>query len=114
MITQELKELVVQEALKLREHATDKEKAMLDYKTLDPNRIKKCIYGQIAKGCHSKRAIELLGLCAIAYSHYPNLYIPASLGDDFTGEECRSFSAIEYYICQEDAKIKDIIGLIKS
>lgn len=61
MIT--LKNLVIQEAKKLKNKATIEEKLALDAKNLWGDSNYNCLYGQMTGFCHSKRAISLINLC---------------------------------------------------
>ena len=56
-ITEELKQLVKQEADKLKEHATQEELARLDISTLDY--VSDCVYNQLTGDFASKRASYL-------------------------------------------------------
>lgn len=67
MITQKLKELVVDEALKLRKYATKEEKERLDFETMICTETG-CIYGQMTGNCYSERALLLKSKCAKPYS----------------------------------------------
>lgn len=117
MITQELKELVVKEALALREHSTMEEKEALSIEELVPSRLHSCIYGLMTGHCYNERASLLLEKCAQPYSESLNCYKAPKIEKKFPyclNYEGRSFSAIEFYICQPGAKIEDLINLIKS
>ncbi len=105
MITQELKQLVVDEALKLREHATKEEKDRLQLENLKGDNAYTCLYGLMTRSCYSDRANELKILCAIRYSNSAYDILRKREGD---------FSAIEVYINMEGAKIADLVNLIKS
>jgi hypothetical protein len=67
MITKLLKQLVVEEATKLKQYATDKELVKLEFSTLDPSFPNTCIYGQMTGNCFSERSKDLLLLCAKPY-----------------------------------------------
>ncbi len=120
MITQKLKRAVVKEALLLRKHATKKEKDKLDYYWLKSRDPSGCVYGQMTGNCWSERAAQLIKKCAVAYTISLNAYnSPKSkkitrgcvFGCDHSPD---TFTAIEYYISQPNAKIETLINLIKS
>ena len=117
MITQELKQLVVNEALALREHATKEEIGRLDFSKINPDHQELCIYGQMTGNCFSDRSTELLKNCAIPYSgnvyHFDKPAIPTKFNRKLWKENF-SYSSIEFYITQPGAKIEDLIKLIKS
>ncbi len=113
MISKTLKQLVVDEALKLREYATREEKDKLNINSLLGNDKYKCIYGQMAGHCYSERAIELLCKCAKPFSSNIDYYSPPT-GDAFSTSNFRPSSPIEVYINQPGAKLKDLVNLIKS
>lgn len=62
MTFQELKKLVVQEAVVLRREASIKELRQLNRSILNPERVDLCIYGQMTGHCFSNRATELIEL----------------------------------------------------
>lgn len=55
-----MKQLVVEEATKLRKHATKKELQNLDFKNLDSDSTQRCIYGQMTGNCFSERTRDLM------------------------------------------------------
>jgi len=116
MITQELKQLVVNEALALREHATKEERGRLDFSSINTDHSDLCPYGQMTGDCWSKRTITLLNKCTkpycISFDEEKNILI-RSLKKEFIGFY-RDFSPIEFYITCEGAKTEDLIKLIKS
>jgi len=57
---EELEDLVIAEATKLKQHATKKELDKLDFNTLNSNDNYLCIYGQMTNDCRSERASTLL------------------------------------------------------
>ena len=59
-----MKQLVIEEATNLRKHASKKELNKLSFNRLHPKNTLLCIYGQIADGCFSLRADELIKKCA--------------------------------------------------
>lgn len=111
----ELKQLVVDEATKLKQHATADELAGLDFERLDPRSPSMCIYGQMTGDCRSDRAIELLVLCAVSYALRAFYYKKPSsiILREFT-ESLGAYSAIEFYIYQEAAKNKTLINFLKN
>ncbi len=122
MITQELKKLVVDEALALRKYCTDEEKDRLDYEGIIPTKSSFCIYGQITGDCFSGRATELLNKCTKAYSGSIRQIKLLKKPEKFCSENrvCgistpnNRYSPIEFYIAQEGANIEDLVKLIKS
>ena len=117
MITQELKQLVVNEALALRKHATKEEIGRLDFSKIDPVNSRLCPYGQMTGNCFSDRATELLKNCAIPYSSEGFYFSKPVSTKKFIRKLWKknfSFSAIEFYINQDGAKTEDLIKLIKS
>src|SRR6185369_16338025 len=68
MSTKTLKDLVRDEAAKLKANATEKELDRLDFDDFDPDDLKRCIYGQMAYHCRSNRAVQLLKKCAVSFS----------------------------------------------
>lgn len=57
------KELVTNEAILLKKHATKEEISRLNFDTINPTHNFKCIYGQMTGSCESFRAHELMLLC---------------------------------------------------
>jgi hypothetical protein len=113
MITNELKALVIDEATKLREHATTEERGRLDFATMIPHHVGYCIYGQMTGSCYSSRANDLLDLCTHPYAHNP-------LHDDNLGEnycfgdgDSRAFSPIEAYIVRPGAENETLIAYLR-
>lgn len=109
MKSPELIELVRKEADALRAHATQEEKDKLNIRTLDPQNMHNCIYGQMTGSCYSRRAHTLLDVCAVKMIT-PKMYhltksygickiedkdISDSLGTDDRG---RNYSPIETFI----------------
>lgn len=115
MITEELKKAVVKEALLLRKYATKKERAKLNFDSIRSDNVTLCIYGQMTGNCYKNRAIQLLLKCGVPTNDFPfpNPTVFFEVTRDFEQGE-RAFSAIECYIAEEGAKIKDLVGLIKS
>lgn len=58
-----LEQLVIDEAILLKQHATKEEINKLNYKKLDGCSRYSCIYGQITGNCVSERAYELIRNC---------------------------------------------------
>lgn len=114
-LTKELKKAVVKEALLLREYATVEEKKKLCLSILDGRDSGLCVYGQMTGSCNTPRAIQLLKVCAIPYTRSNN-YLSGQIYEFERFEEGYRgiYSAIEMYICQDGAKIEDLINLIKS
>jgi hypothetical protein len=109
MITKKLKKAVVKEALLLRKYATQEEKYRLNADIIDPIHTNHCLYGQMTYNCESPRALELLKLCAKPYSYGCSYYGKPSQQYFYIRTYGYDVSAIEFYICQEGAKIKELI-----
>ena len=60
-----LVELVIDEAKKLREYATQDERDSLNFDTLLPTNQASCIYGQMTGYCYSREALNLIRKCAL-------------------------------------------------
>jgi hypothetical protein len=60
----QLKEDVRREAEALKVRATKEELGRLSIELLNPHHVSKCVYGLTTGACDSKRAIELISLCA--------------------------------------------------
>ena len=113
MITKELKALVKDEAQKLKKFALPKELERLDFSKIDPQHPHRCIYGQMARGCWSERAEELLNQCAQPFSIYISKY-EKSLKQFFESDRGKDvFSPIEFYINQDGAKTESLINFLK-
>ena len=111
----------------LKLHATDEEKEYLDFDSFDPDKPKKCIYGQITGNCNSHRAMQLMQLGCVRIVHNPGnraykftemkpringAFMPETWDrdrDDFPN----FLSCLEAYILLDDAKNKQIIQYIK-
>lgn len=113
MITEELKALVLDEATKLKEHATYQEKSNLDFESLSTNNIMLCIYGQMTGYCYSVRAHYLLSKCAVPYSGNLKRFNGDVSNSKFDPNEDRVFSAIEFYIDKVNSKNDVLIDYIK-
>lgn len=55
--------LVIEEATNLREFATERERANLEFTELRPNQKSDCVYGLMTGHCDSPRAQELIKKC---------------------------------------------------
>jgi hypothetical protein len=117
MIDENLKNLVRDEAAKLKEFATKKELERLDFGRLNPSSIRQCIYGQMAGDCFSQRAKLLLNNCTAPYSESNVDYEPVQ-AENFKRHRSASqrnvyYSPIEFYITQDDAKNANLIAYLK-
>ena len=110
--TENLKELVRDEAAKLREFATVEERGRLDFSKLNSNNERLCVYGQMTGKCWSDRAVYLLNKCAIPFSYFTDKF-SKSYKWDFGNSVGRDFSPIEFYICQPYAKNAELIAYLK-
>lgn len=96
-----LKQLVIDEATKLKLHATTSERDMLSFESLNPDKVSACIYGQMTGNCWSERATFLMNTCASPYavllsgSVRPNSKI-------FSVGASRDFSPIEVFIAKNN------------
>lgn len=108
-ITTNLKQLVINEAVKLRENATSEELGRLDFGDLDPNNIYDCIYGQLTGNCESERAHDLFRLCSKPYSGVAYKY-KRPTKKNLVG---RGRSPIEFYILRESAKNATLIQFLR-
>lgn len=114
MITVELKELVKQEADKLKEFAIKEELNRLDFKTLTPERIDLCIYGQMTGDCFSDRSFDLVRKCSTPFSATRSFYSPSEARNVYYAPPGRRpFSPIEFYISQRGAKNENLINYLK-
>lgn len=111
--TESLKQLVRDEAARLREFATVEERDRLDFSRLDPSREHLCIYGQMTGDCFNKRTQELLSYCAIRFSRWISYYHPVNNPKFYKSGARNGFSAIEFYIYQPYAKNAEIISYLK-
>jgi transcriptional regulator with XRE-family HTH domain len=120
MISRKLVKEVHIEAWKLRELATDEERAKLDFKTLKPDLSYRCIYGQMTGSCYSDRAERLIKSCAKVVIHGFG-EVACSLSTDSVDSvhteweegEGQFFSPIETYIANENADNKQLIAFLK-
>jgi len=109
--TENLKELVRDEAAKLREFATVEERGRLDFSRLKPGDLWLCIYGQMTGSCFSERSLQLLQICSIPYGYNLIVYEYHKRGFDDTF--FRSYSPIDFYTCQPYAKNAELISYLK-
>jgi len=126
---------VMHEIDMLKKHATDAEKARLNFDWFDYTRPSQCIYGQLTGSCSNNRAKELMNASCIRVMHLGSRGIHEISGEKITspafnvnGEYVgqtwggssmrphRSYaylSALEGYIATKGAKNKAIIEYIK-
>jgi len=99
----------------LREHATDKELARLDFVNLDAFNGYHCVYGQMTGDCFSQRATKLINQCATPFSRSVEEYdIGGMLAKRFLRKYVYpSFTPIEFYIAQPGAQNKVLIEFLK-
>lgn len=110
----DLKELVISEAYALREHATQEERERLDFWRLRPMSDTDCIYGQMTGNCVSPRSMDLLKKCAVPFSE--SIVDYNSVDGGFHEERLdsnRCFSAIEFYIYQDEAQNESLIEFLR-
>lgn len=115
MITEELKTLVADEAQHLRTFATKEERERLDFSNLHPANDKRCIYGQMCRGCFTDRATELVAQCAKPFSKFLTDYEPVPEEEGWVNKYSTRlyFSPIEYYIIQKGANNENLINYLK-
>jgi len=124
---------VMHEIDMLKLHATDAEKAKLNFYEFDYDSPTRCIYGQLTGKCASPRAKELMGVACIRVMHLDkgissvaNVEIDDekfTINGEYTGQtwdgtkwSIRNYSylsALEAYIATKDAKNADVIAYIK-
>lgn len=109
----ELKQRVIEEAVKLKEHATKEELERLDFAKLKPLHSGWCVYGQLAGDCHNERAKDLLSLCAKPYTADAAIFLETGRTEFVAGERRYAFSAIEFYINQDNAQNATLISFLR-
>lgn len=128
---EQLKEDVRKEAEALRVHATKEERERLEFKALDPERTRHCIYGLMTHNCNSDRAIQLISDCACRYIRdngisgikregFARIQQKINGSKVDTLQECRialkgiaHFSAIEAYILLPEAQNASLISYLR-
>jgi len=108
-------ELVIEEATNIKKYASLSEIERLDISTLDPQSTSDCVYGQMTGNCHSKRAIELIELCASKVYHAPDGFpreskelngAPTSISRRGDNYETKYWSPVEVFIDQTVPKMR--------
>lgn len=121
MKKQDLFRAVVAEAKKLKEEATSKELAKLNY-AVNAHFPHKCIYGQMTGYCFNVRAQKLIKACTpvllasgLSYSikSYNDIKNIPSSGLDVTDNGRMRFSPIESYIALEGAQKHVLVAFLK-
>lgn len=118
-ITENLKQLVKEEADKLKLNARPEELAALNFEDFSPNFAHSCIYGQMTGSCQSTRAFHLLTLCATPFAsdidefEEPKAFDFSDRLQDKVAYELFAYSPIEFYIAQEGAKNDNLIAYLK-
>jgi hypothetical protein len=128
---EQLKEDVRKEAEALRKHATPQELSRLNLSKLEPEDLDSCIYGQMTGSCYSRRACDLISICAIRYiadgdlayvrrdgfdrvaKYVTNEPIPDTYIDRTSGSEETHYSAIEAYILLPEANNANLIAFLR-
>lgn len=115
MTRTELLQAVIEEAKLLKQHATETERAELNFDNLDPSRVDRCIYGQMAGHCFNDRATKLMRLCANTYFERitPITGEYKNIPELNSRQTHRNFSPIEKYIAQPFAKNEVLINFLK-
>jgi hypothetical protein len=102
---EQLVELVVAEALYIKQHATGEEISRLDIQHLDPNNIYSCIYGQMTGSCYSDRACSLIEACCVSvFTSYGNA---EPLDKNKKVRKTKDFSTRAYFSPIEHFILKD-------
>lgn len=112
---------VLEEAIHLRENATDEEKGKLDFDALRVSKNDRCIYGQMTGHCDSERAAELykskynsVGTRSAENKGLTTFSELKELNPEGEFEEHVAwFTPIEVYITMKGAKNKSLIRFIK-
>jgi hypothetical protein len=99
MITKQLKNWVAEEARNLKRFATPEELAKLNFKTINAFGGHCNVYGQLTGNCSSKRASELLALCAsVSFNNYGDSYKVVKVFKRGSAGCRRRYSAIETFM----------------
>lgn len=121
---------VKKEADALKSAASPSELSNLNFNSLDPDNMFKCIYGQMTGDCTNKRAANLIEKCCPRFfvnTHKSKDYeagftsvkktVNGEKVDRFIEErtncEIRHFSAIETYILMPDSKRENLINYLQ-
>ena len=107
---EQLKEDVRKEAEALRVHATKEELEKLDIYKMRPSSTTQCCYGLMTGECDSKRASELIMLCAPIYIKGHSQMYPIDTVDEF---RTYHWSPIEFYILREEARNANLISYLR-
>lgn len=105
----ELKELAIEEAIKLKDKITEEERERLNYKTFRSKNYNRCVYGQITGDCTSNRAVNLIkASCEKVYcntkiisSRYNNLTGATLNGSPKKSNRYNYWSPIEVWVAQK-------------
>ena len=121
-------ENVKHEVETLKNLATKKEIAKLDFNNLDPNNTDACIYGQMTGHCRSKRALNLISKACATTVKTSDVSLVGSTFNAMKNQingpyennlmkvgQCviHYFSALEAYILLKGSKNKHIIEYLK-
>lgn len=126
----DLKADVKKEAEALRKNATSEERSKLNFNSLDPHHLNKCIYGQMTGNCNSVRGVQLIEACAKRYIKDGDLTYVARDGFKRIQERVNGatvadlyydrnslidvhYSAIEAYILLPEAKNAELISYLR-
>lgn len=117
MVTEELKARVRQEAILLKNHASQEDLQNINFEDINGLSAEYCIYGQITGNCYNEEATRLFNLCAVPYRR--GIYSDFNMGSaepgpanatcfDENGDARRqgNHSAIEYYISLPENEYK--------
>lgn len=100
----ELIEQVTIEATALIKNTTPEERKKLDFSTLEPQRIDRCVYGQMTGDCNTNRAVSLMVMCAKkVYTAIPSSRVVGILNGSPKGlNRDRYWSPIEIFIAKDE------------
>jgi len=115
---EKLKELVKEEAKKLRKHATREELYKLNFGNLVPSSQFSCIYGQLTGNCFSNRATDLIEECCDRVYERSSEITDSAMNSAILGKSPKRlqrylyFSPIEIFIHRPENKTTNNAHLI--
>ena len=111
-----LRELVMLELENIKKYASKTQISRLNVKTVNPDKISRCIYGQMTTSCFSEEARSLVKKCTVPYT---SILDEERLPLDILSPRLsfnimmRDFTPLEQYIVMFENKIPDIIKFLK-
>lgn len=111
MTREQLAAYAAKEIRALKMHATEDERAKLDFERLDTSSLYSCIYGQMTGDCYSSRALKLIKLCANQRHSFCRLNI-----DDIRESKPRvyaNYTDLEVFIKEFPEHNKEIIAYLR-